>query len=105
MEEANWKKFQSCLVAATTEKTNIKLLFSSCRCTQKFELKVEWQMVFLLKKVNINFINGIALLAALHWVKNFKFCNKHQTFLTIYLDFVPKKVFKEDIILLLDGIW
>ena len=72
-------------------------LFSSFGCTQEVKLKVEWQMALLTKKVNINFTDGIASLAALHWVQNFKLCNKHQTFLARHLSLVTKKVPKEDI--------
>ena len=64
-------------MVATIEEANVQLLFSSCGCTQEIKLKIEWQMAFLLKKVNIDFADGIALLAALHWVENFKICNKH----------------------------
>ena len=90
---------------ATTEKANPRLLFSSSGRTQEVKLKVEWQMAFLSKKVNIDFTKGFASLAALHWVENFKLCNKHQTFLARHLGLMTKKVSKKDIASRLDGIW
>ena len=105
MEEANWKKIRGQPGAATTEEANARLLFSSCGCSQEVKLKVEWHMAILLKKVNMDFTDGIASLAALHWVKNFKLCNKHQTLLARHLGLVTKKVPKEDIASQLDGIW
>lgn len=86
------------------EERNARLLFSSCRCTQEVKLKVEWQIAFLLKKVNMDFTDGIASLAALHWVENFKLCNKHQTLLVRHLSLMTKKVPKEDNASQLDGI-
>ena len=62
-------------------------------------------MTVLSKEVNINFTDRIALLVALHWVKNFKLCNKHQSFFTKYLGLVTKKVSKEDLALQIDVIW
>ena len=61
-------------MAATTEEANTWLLFSSCGCTQEVKLNVERQMALLLKKVNIDFMDKIASLAALHFVKNCKLC-------------------------------
>ena len=92
-------------MAVITEEVNARLLFSSCRGTQEVKLKVEWQMVFLSKKVNMDFTDGIASLAVLYLVKNFKLCNKHQTLLARHLGLVTKKVPKEDIASRLDGIW
>ena len=92
-------------MAAITEEANARLIFSSCGCTQEVKLKVEWQMALLSKKVNMDFTDGIASLAALHWVENFKLCNKHQTLLARHLGLVTKKVSKEDIASRLDGIW
>ena len=66
IKEANWKKFRGQPVAATTEEMNVRLLFSSCGCTQEVKLKVEWQMALLSKKINMDFTDGIASLAALH---------------------------------------
>ena len=68
MEEANWEKFRGQPMAPTIEEANARLLFSSCGCTQEVKLKVEWQMALLSKKVNIDFTDGIASLAALYWV-------------------------------------
>lgn len=62
-------------------------------------------MSLLLKKINMYFINKIASLAALYWIKNFKICNKHQTFLVKHLILVMKKILKKDIISQLDNIW
>ena len=62
-------------------------------------------MAFLLKKVNMDFTDGIASLAALHWVKKFKLYNKHQTFLARHLGLVTKKILNEDIASQLGGIW
>lgn len=64
-------------MAAITEEVNARLLFSNCVFTQEIKLNIEWQMAVLLKKVNIDFTDRITSLAALHWVKNFKLCNKH----------------------------
>ena len=66
MEEAKWEKLRSQPVAATMEEANARLLFSSCGCTQEVKLNVEWQMAVLSKKVNMDFTDGIASLAALH---------------------------------------
>ena len=104
MEKTNCKNLQGQQVAATTKKVNTRLLFSSCGCTQELKLKIEWQMAFLSKKVNIDFINEIASLAALQLVRNFKLCNKYQTLLVRYLGIITKKVPKENIALQLDGI-
>ena len=62
-------------------------------------------MSFLLKKVNMDFTKEIASLAALHWVENFKLCNKYQTLLARHLGLVTKNVPKEDIASQLDSIW
>ena len=62
-------------------------------------------MALLLKKVNIDFTDGIASLAALYWVENFKLCNKYQTFLARHLGLVTKKFPNKDIASRLDGIW
>lgn len=62
-------------------------------------------MDFLSKKVNMDFINGIATLAALHWVENFKLCNKYITLLARHLNLVTKMIPKENIASGLDGIW
>lgn len=61
-------------------------------------------MVFLLKKINIDFTNRIALLVTLVLVENFKFCNKYEFFLARHFDFVIKKIFKEDFTSRLDKI-
>ena len=105
IEKANWKKFRGQPMAAIMEEANARLLFSSSRCTQEVKLKVEWQIALLSKKVNMDFTDRIASLAALHWVENFTFCNKHQTLLARHLGFVTKKVPKKDIASRLDGIW
>lgn len=53
----------------------------------------------------MDFIDEIALLITLHWVENFKFCNKHKSFLARHLGFVTKKVSQKDLISQLDKIW
>ena len=53
----------------------------------------------------MNFMDGIVSFMALHLVKNFKHCNKQQTFLARHFGFVIKKVLKEDIASQLDGGW
>ena len=62
-------------------------------------------MALLSKKINMDFIDGIASIATLHWVKIFKLCNKYQTFLARHLGLVTKKVPEKDIASRLDGIW
>ena len=105
MEESNWKKLKSQLVMAIMEKANAQLLFSNCGCIQEVKLNIKWQMIFYQKKVNIDFIDGITLLAALHWVENFKLCNKHQTFFARHLRLVTRKISKKDFASQLEDIW
>ena len=105
MEEVNRKKLQDQPMMAMVEEANAQLLFSDCRCTSEIKLNNEWQMTFLSKKVNMDFTDGITLFTTLHLVKNFKFYNKHQTFLARPLGFVTKKSSKKDIALQLNGLW
>lgn len=51
---------------ATIEEVNAQLLFTNCKYSQEIKLNVEWQMNLLSKKVNTNFMDGIASIAALH---------------------------------------
>ena len=53
----------------------------------------------------MDFTNKIASIAALHFVKNFKLCNKYQTLLARHLSFKTKNICKKDIVSQLDGIW
>ena len=49
-------------------------------------------MALLAKKVNLDMRNKMVTLAALHWVENFKPCNKYRFFLAKHLSFVTRKV-------------
>ncbi len=62
-------------------------------------------MAILLKKVNIDFTDGIALLATLYQIANFKLCNKHQFFLARHLGFITNWVSKENVASQMDVIW
>ena len=64
-------------MVATIEEVNKQILFGSCGCIQEIKLNIEWQMAGLLKKINVDFMDRIVLLAALYWVKNFQLCNKY----------------------------
>lgn len=90
---------------AIIKEVNIRLLFSSCESNQEDKLNVEWQIVVLLKKVNIDFKDKIALLVTLHWIKNFEICNKYQSIFARHFGFVIKKVTKKDLISQMDAIW
>lgn len=90
MEETNCEKLQCQPVADTTAEANARLLFSHCGYIQEVKLNVECQIAVLSKIVNIDFTDGIALLVALHRVKNSKFCNKYQSFFTKHLSFFIK---------------
>lgn len=105
MEEANREKLRSEVVAVTTEEANAWLLFSSCGCTEEVTLNIDWQMAVLSKNVNMDFTDGIASLAALYWVENFKLCNKHQSLLARHLGFVIKGVPNEELVSQMDNIW
>ena len=66
-------------------------MFSYCRCTLEIKLNIEWQMAFLAKKINLDIIDAMVMLATLHYVENFILCNKHLYLLTRHLDFVTRK--------------
>ena len=52
-------------MAAIMKEAKVQFLLSSCKCTQGVKLNVEWQMAVFLKKVNMDFTDGIVSLAAL----------------------------------------
>ena len=61
-------------------------------------------MTLLSKKINLDFTDRMASLAALHLVKNFKLCNKHQALFARHLSLITNMVSKRNIALQLDAI-
>ena len=104
MDKANREKLRNLPVAVAMGEANARLLFSTFECTQEVKLNIEWQMAILSKKINMDFTDRIASLAALHGVEIFKFCNKHQSLLAKHLGLVRKKVPKEELRLRIDVI-
>ncbi len=49
-------------------------------------------MAFLAKRINLDMTDGMVTLSALHWVENFKLCNKHLCLLARHLGLVTRKV-------------
>lgn len=79
-------------------------MFSCCICILSIKLNIEQYIAFISIKVNLNMTNRIASLAALYWVKNFKYCNKHLSSFARHIDLVIKKILVDDIASQLDNI-
>ena len=64
-------------MAAIKEEKTVKFLFGSCLYTLVINLNIEWQMALLAIKTNIDIMDEIILLMALHWIENFTLCNTY----------------------------
>ena len=91
INEDNRKKLRDQPVAAIREKETVQFLNSWCLCTPTVKVKIEWQMIFLAIKINMDIIDGIPLLVVLYSVKNFKPCNKYLRLFARYVSLVTKK--------------
>ena len=106
MDEANLNKLRCQPVAASREEETVRLMFSCCGCTPEVKLNIEWQMALLAKKVNLDMTDEMVTLAALHWVENFKPCNKYLCLLARHLGLVTRKVpVVVDLKSRLDNVW
>ena len=92
-------------VVALKKEETVQLMFSCYRYTPEIELNIEWQMAFLVKRINIDMMDGIATLAALHLVENFILCNKHFCLFSRHLGLMTKKVLVIELKSQLDSIW
>ncbi len=91
MEEANRNKLRYQPVTALREEETVRLMFSYCGCTPEVKLNIEWQMALLAKRINLDMTDGMVTLSALHWVENFKLCNKHLCLLARHLGLVTRR--------------
>lgn len=81
-------------------------MFNCCGYTPEIKLNIEWQMTFLIKKINLDMMDKIVVkLVDLYWVKNFKPCNKYLCLLARHLSPVIKKVPIVELKSRLDSIW
>lgn len=55
-------------MAAVKKEQTVRLIFSYYACTIAVKLNFKWQMTLILKKINLDIIDRIALLIALHEV-------------------------------------
>lgn len=62
-------------------------------------------MAFLVKKINLNIIDEMIMLAALYKVENYMPCNKHLCFFTKHHGFMTKKIPIIDLKSQLDSVW
>ncbi len=77
-------------MAATREEETVCLMFSYCAYTPEVKLNTNWQMSTSSKTVCV--VDGIASLAALHLVDNFRPCKKHLRLLAKKVGLVTKNV-------------
>lgn len=82
-------------MATTRKEETVRLMFSRCACTPEFKFNTDWQMGISSKTVCV--IDGIASIAALHWVDNFRPCEKHLRLLAKRVGLVTKNVFLGDL--------
>ncbi len=80
-------------------------MFSCYRCTPEIKLNIKWQMAFLAKKINLDMTDGMIMLSVLHWVENFKPCNKHLCLFARHLGLVTRKIPVVDLKSRLDSVW
>ncbi len=105
IEEANRNKLWCQPVVASREEETVRLVFSCCGWTPEVKLNIEWLMTFLAKRINLDMTNEMVTLSALHWVENFKLCNKYVCFLTRHLGLMTRKLLVVDLKSRLDSIW
>ncbi len=67
-------------------------MFSYQEYTREVKLNIEWKIILLVKKVNLDIMDEMIMLAVLERDENFKPCNNHLCLLTRYLGFVTRKV-------------
>ena len=77
-------------MAATREAETVRLMFSCCVCTPEVKLNTDWQMG--ISSTTVCVVDGIASIAALHWVDNFRLCEKHLRLLAKMVGLVTKNV-------------
>lgn len=103
VDETNRKKLRYQPMATTREEETVRLMFSCCGCTPEIKLNNEWQMSIMSKNVCV--VDGIASLGALHWVENFKPCDKHFRLLAKKVGIVTKNVPVVTLASRLDEVW
>lgn len=96
MDKTNKNKFQYQPVIVSKEKETIWLIFSYYRCTLEVKLNIEWQIGFLVKKINLDMMEEMVTLTVLYWIKNFKSCNKHLCVFAKHLGFITTKILVVD---------
>lgn len=77
-------------MAATREERTVRLMFSCCACTPEVKLNTYWQMC--ISSITVCVVDGIASIAALHWVDNFRPCEKYLHLLAKRVGLVTKNV-------------
>lgn len=86
------------------EGETVWLMFSYCGCTLEVKLNVEWPMALLAKKINLDIMDKIVMLATLYQIKYLKSYNKHICVLAKYLSFMIKKILVIDLKIQLDNV-
>ncbi len=80
-------------------------MFSCYGYTPEFKLNVKWQMTFPAKKINMDMIEGMVTIAALHWVDNCIPYIKHLCLLARHLGLVIRKIPVVELKSQLDSVW
>ena len=78
-------------------------MFSCCPCTPKVKPNMDWQMGILSKSVCV--VDGIAFIAALHWVDIFRPCKKHMRLLAKRVGLPTRNVSLGELEVRLAEIW
>ena len=78
-------------------------MFSYCPYTPEVKLNTDWQMGISSKFVCV--VDGIASIAALHWVNNFRPCEKHMRLLAKRVGLPIRNVSLGELEVRLEEIW
>ena len=103
VDEINRKRLRFQPMAATREEETVRLMFSYCPCTPEVKLNTDWQIGILSKSVCV--VDGIASIAALHWVDNFWPYKKHMRLLAKRVGLLTRNVSLGELEVRLAKIW